>query len=143
MTELGDQVRDAVQGRTGADALAAFAEAFRSYCTAHPGRYAATVAAEATGPELLQASARVLDSIAAVLRGYDIDESRLTHAIRTLRCMFDGFATLQVGFQRTDDPEGGFEWMIHFVDRGLQPKARKAGRNGQVAHSDEEGCFCW
>jgi AcrR family transcriptional regulator len=124
MTELGDAVRDAMQGRAGPDALAAFAQTFRAYVTAHPGRYAATVGALFTGPDdpLLRASTRVLDSIAAVLRGYNVGENEITHAIRTLRCTFHGFATLQAAnaFQWTGDPEETFDWMIRFIDRGLR-----------------------
>lgn len=124
MTELGETLRDAMQGRAGADALAAFARAFRSYVVAHPGRYAATVGATFTGPDdpLLKASARVLESIAAILRGYDIPEGQMDHALRTLRSTFHGFATLQAsnGFQWTGDPEESFDWMIRFIDRGLR-----------------------
>lgn len=123
MTQLGDQIRDALQGTAGLDALTALLTATRAYVTAHPGRYTATVGAEFTGPDdpLLAASARVLESIAAVLRGYGIAEEEMTHAIRTLRCTFHGFAALQAaqGFQWAGDPEESFQWMISFLDRGL------------------------
>jgi AcrR family transcriptional regulator len=77
MTELGDAVRDAMQGRAGRDALTALLTATRAYVTAHPGRYTATIGAEFTGPDdpLLAAGARVIDSIAAVLRGYGVGEA--------------------------------------------------------------------
>lgn len=134
MTELGDRVRDAMRGRAGADALAAVAGVFRSYVTAHPGRYAATIGAEVTGPDdpLLKANTRVLDSIAAVLRGYDVDEDKLTHVIWTLRCMLHGFAALQAsgGFQWTDDPGDSFDWMIRFIDCGLRPAAGEWNGSG-------------
>jgi hypothetical protein len=39
MTELGEVIRDAVQGRAGFDALAALLTAVRDYVAAHPGRY--------------------------------------------------------------------------------------------------------
>jgi AcrR family transcriptional regulator len=61
MTELGEAIRDAMQGRAGLDALSALLTATRAYVTAHPGRYTATIGAEFTGPDdpLLAASARV------------------------------------------------------------------------------------
>ena len=37
MTELGDAIRDAMQGRAGLDALTALLTATRAYVTAHPG----------------------------------------------------------------------------------------------------------
>ena len=124
VTELGDAVRDALQGRSGADALGAFARAFRDYVTVHPGRHTATIDADFTGVDdpLWQASARFVDSISAVLRGYDIDEAQLNHALRTLRCAFHGFATLQSSnaFRWTGDPKESFDWMISFIDHGLR-----------------------
>jgi AcrR family transcriptional regulator len=124
MTQLGDAVRDAMQGRAGRDALTALLTATRAYVTAHPGRYTATIGAEFTGPDdpLLAASARVIDSIAAVLRGYGVGEAEMVHAIRTFRCTLHGFAALQAsnGFQWSGDPDETFDWMIGFIDRGLQ-----------------------
>jgi AcrR family transcriptional regulator len=124
MTELGDVIRDALQGQSGRDALGALVTATRGYVTAHPGRYAATIGAEFTGPDdpLLAASTRVLGSIAAVLRGYGIREEDTDHAIRTIRCLIHGFAALQAAsaFQWTGDPEDSFDWMIQFIDTGLR-----------------------
>ncbi|WP_433207903.1 TetR/AcrR family transcriptional regulator [Nocardia sp. CA-107356] len=125
LTELDRQIRDAMHGLSGADALAAFACAFRAYVMAHPGRYTATIGAEFIGTDddpLLEPSVRLLDSMAAVLRGYHIPEAEMDHALRALRCAFHGFASLQAsgGFQWTGDPEVSFEWMIDFIDRGLR-----------------------
>jgi AcrR family transcriptional regulator len=124
MTELGDVIRDALQGQSGRDALRALVTATRAYVTTHPGRYAATIGAEFTGPDdpLLAASTRVLGSIAAVLRGYGIREEEMDHAIRTIRCLIHGFAALQAGsaFHWTGDPEDSFDWMIQFIDAGLR-----------------------
>ena len=124
MTELGEVIRDAAQGRAGLDALTALLTAVRAYVTAHPGRYAATVGAEFTGPDdpLLAAGARVIGSIAAVLRGYGVGEDEMDHAIRTIRSTMHGFAMLEAsqGFQWQADPDESFDWMIRFIDRGLR-----------------------
>ncbi len=99
--------------------------AVRAYVTAHPGRYAATVGAGSGGPDdpLLRASTRVISSIAAVLAGYGVGE--MDHAIRTIRCIIHGFATLEAssGFQWDADPDESFSWMIGFIDRGLRSRA--------------------
>jgi len=130
MTELGDAVRDATQGRAGLDALSALLIATRAYVAAHPGRYTATVGARFTGEDdpLYAATARILASIAAVLRGYGIAEEEMDHAIRTIRCTVHGFAMLQAsdGFQWTGEPDDSFDWMIQFIDHGL--RAGLAGR---------------
>ncbi len=124
MTELGEVIRDAVQGRAKLDALAALLTAARAYVRCHPGRYAATVGAEFTGPDdpLLAAGTRVINSIAAVLRGYGIGEDEMDHAIRTIRSAMHGFAMLEAskGFQWNADPDVSFDWMIRFIDRGLR-----------------------
>jgi AcrR family transcriptional regulator len=131
MTEFGDVIRDAVQGRAGLDALAAALAAARAYVTAHPGRYTATIGAEFTGPDdpLLSAGTRVINSIAAVLRGYGIGEDQMDHAIRTIRCTIHGFAMLEAsqGFQWSADPDESFDWMIRFIDRGLRTDKTHSG----------------
>ena len=124
MTELGEAVRDALQGRSGRDALTALLAAVQAYVTAHPGRYAATTGTRFTGPDdpLLAATTRVIDSISAALRGYGIGDAEMVHAIRTIRCTIHGFATLQEadGFHWSGEPSDTFEWMIGFIDRGLR-----------------------
>lgn len=124
MTEIGEQIRDAVQGKAGCDALAALMTALRAYVTAHPGRYMAIAAPQEQGPDdpLVPAAARVLDSIAAVLRGYGIGDAEMTHAIRFIRSTMHGFAMLEAsgGFQWDADPDDSFDWMTGFIDRGLR-----------------------
>lgn len=124
MVELGDTIRDALQAKAGHDALYAMFSALRTYVRNHPGRYTSTVGAEFAGPDdpLLAASVRVLDSIGAVLRGYGIEEPERDHAIRTMRCMIHGFASLSAAdaFRWGADPDISFEWMIEFMERGLR-----------------------
>jgi AcrR family transcriptional regulator len=123
-TELGEMARDAVAGLAGRDALGALARALRSYVVAHPGRYTATVGARFTGDDdpLLAASGRVIDLIAAVLRGYRISDDDMVHAIRAVRCTLHGFAMLQVtdAFQWSGDIEESFDKLIDFMDGGLR-----------------------
>jgi AcrR family transcriptional regulator len=124
MAELGDAIAAAVAGRAGRDALAGLAWACRDYVVAHPGRYTATVGAEFAGPgdPLLAAGTRVIELIAAVLRGYDIPEPDLVHAIRTVRCVLHGWCMLQLtnAFQWSGDVERSFEQLISFMDNGLR-----------------------
>ncbi|HEY4022710.1 MAG TPA: TetR-like C-terminal domain-containing protein, partial [Pseudonocardiaceae bacterium] len=124
MIELGDTIRDALQAKAGHDALHAMFDALRTYVQAHPGRYTSTVGAEFAGQDdpLLAAGARVLDSIGAVLRGYGIEERDRDHAIRAMRCMIHGFASLSAAdaFKWDADPEISFDWMIEFLERGLR-----------------------
>jgi len=135
MTEVGDALRDATQGRAGSDALTAGAQAMRTYVKEHPGRYAAGNAARPTGPDdpLITAADRVVASWAAMLRGYQLDPSQEVHALRVLRSMVHGFATLEVGggFRCDTDIDDSFTWMVNLIDHGLQ--AAQAARDVPTA----------
>jgi AcrR family transcriptional regulator len=124
MNEVADAIRDAIQGRSGNDALTAGAQAMRAYVKRHPGRYAAGNAARPSAPDdpLIAASERVLASWAAMLRGYRIDPGQEIHALRMLRSMLHGFASLEAadGFQIDTEVDESFTWMIDFVDQGLR-----------------------
>ena len=124
---LGEALRERMQGRAGGDALAAAAQAFRTYVKQHPGRYAATIGLSLTDGEdpVAIELERTLQSFAAVLRGYQLDPDEEIHAIRMLRSVLHGFATLEAanGFQMSTDVDDSFEWMVDFIDRGLRAAA--------------------
>lgn len=128
-TELGDALRDAMQGRAGRDALEAAAYAVRRYVQHHPGRYAATVGIRPIDVDdpLTVALERTLASFAAVLRGYALDPSDEIHALRMLRSSLHGFALLEGsdGFQLGTDVDESFTWMIDNLDRGLRAAATR------------------
>ena len=123
MHELADVIRDAVQGRTRRDALAAGAHAMRTYVLAHPGRYDAGNAAKVEGPDdpLVPAVDRVLASWAAMLQGYELGPDQEIQALRMLRSVLHGFTVLEAAgsFQIDSDVEASFAWTIDFIDRGL------------------------
>lgn len=94
--ELGARVMAAIAGRSGRAALVAFANAYRDYARAHPGRYTAThlhlppgVAVESAGYRL------AVDATAALLRGYGLEEPEATDAVRLLRSALHGYVTLE------------------------------------------------
>jgi len=122
--EAGDALRDATQGRSGGEALAAAAQALRDYVQQHPGRYAATTGArpiDADDP-LGPALERTLVSLRAVLHGYHLEPGAEIHALRMLRSTLHGYATLEVagGFQIDVDVDESFRWLIDFLDQGLR-----------------------
>jgi len=127
MAQFADAIRDAIQGRAGSDALAAGAQAMRTYVLEHPGRYAAADAARPTGPDdpLIPAIERVVASWAAMLRGYHLDSSQEIHAVRMLRSALHGFSTQEAasGFRIDASIDDSFTWMINFLDRGLHAAA--------------------
>jgi AcrR family transcriptional regulator len=130
MTEFGDALREALQGQSGPDALAAMFAALRTYISDHAGRYGATIGAEFRGKDdpLFVAAGRVITSIRAVLLGYGLRPDEVDHAIRTLRCTIHGFALLQRanGFHWSNDPDDSFTWMVQFFDAGLRKVGQRA-----------------
>lgn len=124
--EAAETIGAATQGRAGRDALRAAARALRTFVVSHPGRYAATFGIEPTGPDdpIAVAEARGLEPFVAVLHGYDVTEADMTHALRALRSVFHGFASVEAagGFQWSTDTDQSFDWLIDLVDRGLRAK---------------------
>ena len=124
LNEAAVAIGDAIRGLAGRDARAAAARAWRGYVLTHPGRYAATIGLEPTGPDdpVARAGMRGIDALAAVLRGYPVKPDDMDHALRMLRSILHGFATLQSanGFQWAADVDESFDWLIDFVDRGLR-----------------------
>ncbi|GAA3040662.1 TetR/AcrR family transcriptional regulator [Streptosporangium longisporum] len=96
--ELADRIAAAVAGRSGKEAMVAFADAYREYALAHPGRYAATQVR--LDPAVLARSpahARNVELTYAMLRAYRLVEPDLTDAGRLLRSTFHGYVTLEAG----------------------------------------------
>ncbi|MEU1340903.1 TetR-like C-terminal domain-containing protein [Streptomyces sp. NPDC005827] len=97
--EMIDRIATAVAGRSGKDALAAYADAYRAYALAHPGRYAATQIR--VDPALVDpgnpAMRRTVEITYGMLRGYGLHEPDLTDAVRLLRATFHGYCALEAG----------------------------------------------
>jgi AcrR family transcriptional regulator len=126
LEELADRVAEAIAGRSGRDALAAFATAYRDYAREHPGRYAA--ARFRLDPQTAAASAGVRHAqmTRALLRGYDLDEPDQTHAVRMLGGMVHGFVELEAagGFAHTAvDPQASWDWTVDSLDTMLRARA--------------------
>jgi AcrR family transcriptional regulator len=121
-TELATALRRAATGRAGADAIAAVAQAQRDYALAHPGRYAATVAAPAPGDNAHQeAAADAVDVITSVLAGSGLEGDDVIHAARALRSAVHGFAALEAsgGFGLDVDRDVSFQRLVDALTRGV------------------------
>nr|WP_040741560.1 TetR-like C-terminal domain-containing protein [Nocardia tenerifensis] len=108
-------IADAVAGRAGRDALAAFADAWRGYARRYPGRYTATQTPVAPGVvEVDPAAARGVELTYGMLRAYGLTEPDLTDAVRLLRSTFHGYAALEAsgGFAHSRDTDSSWERII-------------------------------
>ena len=113
--ELHAELTHAAVGRSGADALHAMADAYRTYAKKHPGRYAASVIAPAPGDvEHEQVAGGILMTVEAVLGGYDLAGDDEIHAIRGLRALMHGFVSLEQagGFALPQDLDESYRRML-------------------------------
>ncbi|MEV4426078.1 TetR/AcrR family transcriptional regulator [Streptomyces sp. R-07] len=95
--EMNDAIGAAVAGRSGREALVAFADAYRDYALAHPGRYAATQ--QRIEPAEVADTAvflRAVELTHGMLRGYGLQEPDLTDAGRLLRSAFHGYIHIEL-----------------------------------------------
>jgi AcrR family transcriptional regulator len=122
MRELTAALRDAAVGRSGDDALGATARAYRAYAGAHPGLYAASVAAPALDDAEHRAAAQeTVDVVYAVLRGWDLEGDDAVHAARAFRSAIHGFVALEAagGFGMPVDLGASFERLVATLAGGL------------------------
>ena len=120
--ELTAALREAAIGRSGPDALAATARAYRAYAVAHPGLYAASVAAPAPDDaEHLAAAGETVDVVYAVLRGWQLAGDDAVHAARAFRSAIHGFVLLEAtgGFGIPVDVDTSFERLVATLAGGL------------------------
>ncbi|MCG8353127.1 MAG: WHG domain-containing protein [Chloroflexales bacterium] len=121
--ELLDRVSRAAIGKAGDDAMLALAQAYRDYIMAHPGRYAAIVRAPpADDAELQQISQSIIDVVLAVLVPYGLADDAAIHAVRGLRSIVHGFATLELagGFGLALDRDESFLRLLRAYIAGLR-----------------------
>ena len=136
VNELRGIIAAATVGLAGAEAVAAMAQAVRSFAHEHPGRYAATQAAGDPGDlsddRLTEAGVQTVAVIASILQGFDLPESRTVDAIRILRSAVHGFVLLELegGFGLPDDRERSFALLVKTVTAGItQLGVGSAGHN--------------
>jgi AcrR family transcriptional regulator len=122
LQELADQMQRAAMGRSARDALAAIADAQRSYATEHPGLFAYTRRVSADdGPDVEQAGHALLDIVLAVVRGYGMKDDDALHAARILHASTRGFIELELSgsFEMAHDVDESWRRLIDILDRGL------------------------
>jgi AcrR family transcriptional regulator len=139
--DLGTCLGDAAMGRSGPPALEAVAQAYRSYIKQHPGLYMASLRAsgaqvsdstpapgtelpenELPYAELAAAEERVVRVVMAVLVSFGLEGDDALHAVRGLRSLVHGFASLEIagGFGLALDCDESFRRLLAMFIRGLE-----------------------
>jgi AcrR family transcriptional regulator len=123
LRDLRDRITRATIGKSRAEAIFAFADAYRDYAKEAPGRYALTLQAPAPDDQELQDLARqTVEVVQAVLAPYKLREEDAIHAIRSLRSIVHGFISLEMvgGFGMPVERDASFHWLIHMFVMGLE-----------------------
>jgi len=122
LRDVLDRLLHATIGKSRAEAIFAFANAYRAYARKTPGRYALTLQAPDPGDRELQAVAQQIIEVALViLEPYKLSEEEAIHAIRGLRSIVHGFISLEGagGFAMPVDLDASFHWLINVFVAGL------------------------
>lgn len=120
--ELTTVITRAAVGLARDDAVLAVAWAYRAYVLAHPGRYATIVRApDPADAELQTLSRGLVEVVAAVLAPYGLADDDAIHAVRGLRSLCHGFASIEAagGFGLALDRDESFRRLVATYCVGL------------------------
>lgn len=129
---LEDRLSRAAIGKSGPAGLMAVAQAYRTYIKESPGLYMASLRASGTqvpgtnvpkDVELQAAETRIVEVALAVVASFGLQGDDALHAVRGLRSIVHGFATLEVagGFGLPLDCDESFRRLVQMLIHGLQP----------------------
>ena len=125
--EMTEVLRTSATGRSGPEAVAALADAYRAYLRRHPHRTGALATDPDRGDqELAKATHAVAEVAFAVLRPFGFDQERAVHATRCIRAAVHGFAGLEAsgGFGRPEDVDQSFEVLKTMLVEGITNYAK-------------------
>lgn len=122
---LGECLSAAAIGKAGPDAVFAVAQAYRTHIKESPGLYLASLRASGTqvpvDRDLQAAEERVVQVALAVVASFGLSGDDGLHAVRAVRSVVHGFATLEVagGFGLPLDCDESFRRLITMLIAGL------------------------
>jgi AcrR family transcriptional regulator len=127
--ELGARLGNAAIGKSGSQALMSVAQAYRGFIKECPGLYTAGLRFQhyraQLDPELTRAEEQVVRVVMAVVASFGLSGDDGLHAVRGLRSVVHGFATLEIGagFGLPLDCDESFNRLIRMLIAGLQSGA--------------------
>lgn len=123
LLQLGDSMRRAAVGRSGADGVISVAVAYRAFALAHPGVYPMTLNAPAPDEtDIIGAGDEIIAVMTAVLNPFALNAHNLIHAIRAVRSIVHGFVSLEIagGFGLPQDRDESFQLLLNLCVKGLE-----------------------
>lgn len=128
---LAERLSEAAIGQSGPELVMSVMQSYRAYIKEFTGLYMSTLRVSGTqevvDPELEKEEARSLKVGMAVMASFGLESETAIHAVRGLRSMVHGFATLEVsgGFGMPLDLDESFTRLIQLFIDGLQQQGVK------------------
>lgn len=126
--QLRMKISDAAIGKAKNDAISGIANAYRLFAKERPGLYKAIVSSpDRENLDLKLAIRKMMGVIAMVLEPYQLSASHRTHAIRGLRSLMHGFASLEDAgwFAAPADREESYQMLVAIYIRGLESSCQQ------------------
>jgi AcrR family transcriptional regulator len=122
LREMTAVFTEAALGRSGDEAVIAFMHGYRRYAHDHPGRYAAMPPDPLHDPALAEASTAMMTVVVAMMHGYGLADGDLVHALRRLRTVAHGFASIEAsgGFGLPEKLDETYDQLITMVLTSLR-----------------------
>jgi AcrR family transcriptional regulator len=105
------------------EAIYALSNAYLTFAREQPGLYALTIeSASKKGEEISAVANQIIELLTEVLKPYKLNEEDTIHAIRGLRSILHGFASIenQKGFGMPIDVNESFHFLIATFKEGLK-----------------------
>lgn len=121
--ELTGMLAAAAVGVSGKEALTEFGRAYRAYARLHPGYYGAILHAPPPGDdEYAAVGANAVAVIASALKGYQLEDPALIHAVRILRAAFHGMVSLEMsgGFGLPESVDDTYANLVDAMDTAFR-----------------------
>jgi len=134
---LADRMEQAAIGRSGHQAILAIAQAYRNYIKSAPALYQNSLRASGNlaqkDPELEALEERTVRVVLVVVESFGLRGNDAIHAVRGLRSLIHGFASLEVagGFGMPLDCDESFRRLLEIFIRGLMDSVPPAGGQTQ------------
>jgi len=123
---LAERLNDVAIGKSGPELVQKLMESIRAYIKESPGLYMSTVRASGTHsevyPQLEQEEARSVKVGLAAMASFGLEGEDAIHAVRGLRSVVHGFATLEIsgGFGIPLDLDKSFSRLVDLFIAGLE-----------------------
>ncbi|GIO11429.1 TetR family transcriptional regulator [Cohnella xylanilytica] len=130
---LKERFDRALEGVSGDEAVRSFSRAYLGFAREHPGLYEAIQRAPEPDDEALkQAMGEIVGYAVRSLEGYGLRGDPAIHAVRAIRSLLHGFASLerQGGFGMPQDLDVTFRLMVETFLAGIKAMKNGGGEQG-------------